>query len=663
MSKRGKKRGAGGPPPKKGPSRQARNPQPIQEANKQSQAGEARPPSRPALGSRRVPLRTPLLDSIQISNSLDLIPQIKARLVPMEFRAQARGRCQRQDRKSPDIQLWIEEWIKGADKKTKFNPHAFHVVEAKVDWRLISNSGVDEGFIRPVIGAGGWPMIPGSSVKGLFRRACSRSCTTDQLEEWCGSSDAEKPGVLRFHGAMVNDSGWKVNLLDVAHPQQNWQIGFDGGGESHNANAIVSLYKPILHIALSSSKELGQSEWAEIDATLKRALELGLGGRTAAGYGSTGKLTGNVVFQCRLEGQGTASKLLLKTPESPNGIPEFRPNMFRAAIRGMALRLFGGLTSERTARDVVGKLFGSLGGEDDQYVGLLATIYADSDTKLGSYGFGALSQPTYVTQGQLQWRMARQCQNGEDEMLLADLIACLHGITMSLGGFGRGWRRPDHQIFYPDYRKMPIGCHWEWREPERLPQLVRIQSTSDLSKLIGQSRKIASLWLKATGCSQGQTAAWREIIHPEKMMIWTRHASNAEDAKAIRWFHQPRDGEPPHDARDLRKSKLAGQMNLVGRIWNRLIPLASGKQAFPISSSTVSSSIRNRAASARPASGALARPSNGKNVVDTRGEVLMNYASGPFLESLVLFPEQQYSPDFIKLMDRGADEDFQRLEW
>jgi hypothetical protein len=41
----------------------------------------------------------------------------------------------------------------------------------------------------------------------------------------------------------------------------------------------------------------------------------------------------------------------------------------------------------------------------------------------------------------------------------------------------------------------------------------------------------------------------------------------------------------------------------------------------------------------------------------------MNYASGPFLESLVLFPEQQYSPDFIKLMDRGADEDFQRLEW
>jgi hypothetical protein len=29
----------------------------------------------------------------------------------------------------------------------------------------------------------------------------------------------------------------------------------------------------------------------------------------------------------------------------------------------------------------------------------------------------------------------------------------------------------------------------------------------------------------------------------------------------------------------------------------------------------------------------------------------------------VLFPEKKLSPPFITMMDRGADEDFQRLEW
>jgi CRISPR-associated protein Cmr6 len=32
-----------------------------------------------------------------------------------------------------------------------------------------------------------------------------------------------------------------------------------------------------------------------------------------------------------------------------DGTGEFRPNVFRAAIRGHALRIFGGLTDERTA--------------------------------------------------------------------------------------------------------------------------------------------------------------------------------------------------------------------------------------------------------------------------------------------------------------------------
>lgn len=40
-------------------------------------------------------------------------------------------------------------------------------------WRFITNSGQDDGVIRPAIGAKGWPYYPGSSMKGIFRRACT----------------------------------------------------------------------------------------------------------------------------------------------------------------------------------------------------------------------------------------------------------------------------------------------------------------------------------------------------------------------------------------------------------------------------------------------------------------------------------------------------------
>ena len=340
--------------------------------------------------------------------------------VPIEFRAQVPGRAQRQYIKrpkdappgwKPDIQLWIDQWTDRIDDKVPFSAEGLHIVEAQIDWRLISNSGTDEGIIRPVIGAGGWPLLPGSGIKGLFRRACPAG----KVQRWCGSPCASgdlSPGVLRFHGAWPANVNWTQGLLDVAHPQQNWQVGFGNGSESHSAFGIVSLHRPLLKIGLSSTVPLGDGEWAVIDATLKKALEQGLGGRTVAGYGSSGKIEGDVLFQVGLEGQGPAAKLL-------DGTAEFRPTMFRAAIRGMALRLFGGLNDERTALQVVGELFGSLSREEGQNVGLLATAFTGSQTQLGKFGSGTWAQPVFATSGQLQWRQARHLRKGEDAVLLA----------------------------------------------------------------------------------------------------------------------------------------------------------------------------------------------------------------------------------------------------
>ncbi len=619
-----------------------------------------------------------------------LVPRAKHDIidVPMEYRAQVQGRCQRQYFKDmvegklkdhaqgssrPAISHWIDEWRQFAVRKIPFTSDGVNLLPhdqaIQIDWRLISNSGVDEGFIRPVIAAGGWPLIPGSSIKGLFRRAC-REIAPMRVMAWCGGETANgetQPGLLRFHGAWPADEKWKNQLLDVAHPQQKWQVGIQP--DDHSANAVVSLHEPRLNIAVSSTDpQLKEDEWKEIRSVLRHALGRGIGGRTCAGYGSSGQLSGDILFQCGLEGQGPAAKLL-------EGTAEFRPSMFRATIRGMALRLFGGLTDPVTALRIVGQLFGSVGKEEGQNVGLLAMVYTNADTHLDFFGRGSWEQPIYATTGLLQWRLTRLPGSDTATPLLSDLLAALHGLTMSLAGFGRGWRRPDHRIFYQRrYDKTPIGCHWQWSDPSQLPPWIHVQSARDLAQLLERARQVAGQWLEVNHLPTGTPAPWREVLHPQRMRIWTRPASGPADAVAVDWFHQaPEEGDhlsAQSDPMALKRTILAGQMNQVGLIWNRLLPLIGKGQA-------VQSVAVARPANplARPTAAALARPGGpSQRQAQTprpRGVVSIAAHQGDYLESLVLHSlpgnaraeERQQYQRFIAEMNRGASADFQPLDW
>jgi len=621
----------------------------------------------------------------------------------MDYRAQAPGRCQRQlIKKERDlapgeklpIHQWIDEWIKRVDPHVPFSAEGLRCIEVQINWRLISNSGLDDGVIRPVIGAGGWPLIPGSSIKGMFRRACEEQAP-QQLVHWCGGTVAGEdgpsiqPGCLRFHGAWPADDSWTNGLLDLAHPQQDWQVGI-GAAKSGGAFAVVSLYRPRLVIGISSSTPLSEQEWEEVTATLRSALTMGIGGRTCVGYGSSGRLTGELLFECALEGQGPAAKLL-------DGRPEFRPTMFRAAIRGMALRLFGGVTDARTARQVVGRLFGSLSPEDDRVgnVGLLATAYTDAQIDLGSFGWQNYRQHIYATSGRLQWRRMRACNGGEEDALLIDLLAALHGLTMGLGGFGRGWRRPDHRIFRRQYDKTPIGCHWQWRDVATLPTWIHIQSPEALAKLLQHSRDLARQWLEATGQPIGGPAPWREVIHPQQMRIWTRTATNPADAEAVVWFHNsPEESRGnQRDPRDLKRTILAGQMKQVGLIWNRLLPLleSGGPTAAPAAAGAANPTARPDVGPlARPAAAPLARPRaamartagpGGPNLdqqAPRRGQPSIHAHEGAYLEILVLHSPsylrlclpadssddaRQHYERFVGAMNRGAGAEFSPLAW
>ena len=128
-----------------------------------------------------------------------------ANKVPLMYRAQINGRCQVQrlipKSQEQDSIRWADEWI---DKTFPEAPTFGGQVQTKtyqLSWRFVTNGGQDDGVIRPVLGAKGWPYYPGSSMKGIFRRAC----TPEQANRYCGQNrgrDGMEPGILRFLGGL-----------------------------------------------------------------------------------------------------------------------------------------------------------------------------------------------------------------------------------------------------------------------------------------------------------------------------------------------------------------------------------------------------------------------------------------------------------------------------
>ena len=492
-----------------------------------------------------------------------------AKKVPMMFRAQVNGRCQLQRLirdEEPHALRWVNEWTQetypqppvfGSEVKTRV---------ATLTWRFVTNSGQDDGVIRPVIGAKGYPFYPGSSMKGIFRQAC----TPEQADRYCGEDLARagfKPGILRFHGGYPVDRQWTEQLVDIVHPQQNWQVKT---GEKSAAFVQISLYQPTLQFGISSTEDLAETEWDIVWDIWQRALSTGIGCRVSAGYGQPQKRTGEVLYRTQLKGQGQAAKLI-------DGTGEFRPNVFRAAIRGHALRLFGGLTDETTADRLVEQLFGGVQGKGT--VGLLSMGFRSAQLELEQFGKGSYAQPTYQVEGELNWLLTRSLPAPEQESL-RKLIAALTRFAMVLGGFGKSWRRADHRLFLEDYYDQDnplIGCHWEWLGERALVNDVRVRKLDKVGEWITETRQIVQDWMLLQGEKpKEQRATWREAWHPETVEVWGRMASDREDSLAIHWLHGAyREAIPTARIREgsIYQTSVTGQMGKIGRLWHRMYPL------------------------------------------------------------------------------------------
>lgn len=500
--------------------------------------------------------------------------------IPMMFRAQIerRGKIQYAGDARPASQ-WVDEWLKGcpptpppADssvpvwqrrqtaqsgvKMPRFGRQV-KTRDYQIRWRLVTNSGQDEGVIRPVIGAKGLPFFPGSSMKGAFLRACP----PEDRENYCGGEVMEdgekrtKPGILRFHGGYPVDMKWgsdRDRLVDVVHGQQPYQVM--RGDAGHTANVQISLYRPEFRFGISSSViPDGDPEWDRIWKIWEKALGKGIGSRVSAGYGYVEEVDAETpsLFSVHLKGQGLTSQLLTQKPE-------FRPNLFKATLRGHTLRLLGGLTErEDVARNLTQKLWGGIDG--GATVGAIGINFKAEDLEL-------FPGPKGSSLYELESGRLDLLQLGNVSPKANAFLQELVRFSLLMGGFGKSWRRVDHELFYPDYKKFAIGCHWELLLPKS-KNLCVINNKSNLQAVtafLDKLRSKATTWMESEGYqSDGYIDNWREAWHPDKVQVWGRLAKDKSDSLAVRWFH---------DTQKLKNSALGGSIGTIGRSWHRMYP-------------------------------------------------------------------------------------------
>lgn len=481
--------------------------------------------------------------------------------VPLMFQAQISGRGQIQYIQKPEqSERWVDEWLEA----TAINAPSFsdnvRKKEYQISWRLLSNSGQDDDFIRPVIAANGFPYYPGASMKGAFLR----HCTPQQAIRYCGyqNNSETQPGILRFHGAFPQDAAWKDEpLIDVVHPQQNWQVK---NNDSHSAFLQISLYEPTLVFGISSTIELEESEWSTIWSIWDKAIERGIGSRVSAGYGQPINHPETKLFSVNLKGQGLASQLIDKSGE-------FRPNMFKAALRGNTLRLFSAVTDENTAEELTRELWGGFAGAKGAVVGDLGIAFHAEKLFMDEFKYNKNKMPIYdLKKGNLTI-LCMKNRSEEYKNQLKILAKAILRFSLLIGGFGKSSRRVDHRIFFPEYfdyeDKPMIGCQWGFTQ-ESTQYYFPVNNIKHIKNIIDGIYKAVNNWLVFKGKSQNyQKLSWRESFHPENVQVWGRVAEDEDDSLAVRWFHGNYKGN-----QSIKGSKLTGKMSNIGRIYHRMYP-------------------------------------------------------------------------------------------
>jgi len=414
-----------------------------------------------------------------------------------------------------------------------------------------------------MLGKNGIPFIPGSGVKGVFLRYCKKSDPALAIR-YCGDKEPVTQGILRFHGAYPvgdwagtmsrEDKATHYRLVDVVHPQENRQIGIDE--KSTSAFALISFYQPKLVFEISSTELLSQEEWRNISMKLKSALRQGLGGKTSTGYGLPFITKNQYNINLSLHGVGITPVLL-------TGEPEFRPNVFKATLRGHAKRLLGGCCQnqqdDKRVERKIGELFGNT-----QAPGKVE-IYWELRNPLPKTDW----QSTYDIRGDLHI-------SAPDTDV--EFLKCLIKFAYTMGGFGKSWRRVWHKDFYNNlhYDKL-IGCYWKCEDSNWKKDISEWINDIKTQKQLGEFLKnLENVCKNYFQVKEPQFLNWREAWHKKRVAVYSQIVSQSQ---VIELFHNEiyKQTQAIGGRKTITRLKNGREEEtevlVVSSVWHRMLPI------------------------------------------------------------------------------------------
>lgn len=295
--------------------------------------------------------------------------------------------------------------------------------------------------------------IPGSAIRGIVRAwAMQRHDLRDEAIRLLGKQDSDSdkitPGKVEFLDAWPDQP--QPLSIDVVNPQERFQVYHDNSDQPA-PHALYTLGNGATPVTFTISirgipGKVGAKEVNTVWQWVEQALaEYGLGGRTASGYGMLESATAATAapspthqiqrFDFMLYSQGVEGAI------QGEDRMELRPSHWRGWLRSWTLRFLLGVMSETNARIVLESLFGTIESTVDKKhrkgcvrVQLLPRQTGDPWGELSKQNKNA--PDFYIWKGQLQI--------SAPEDILQPILLPIMKIASSVGGVGRGWRRPLH---------------------------------------------------------------------------------------------------------------------------------------------------------------------------------------------------------------------------
>ncbi|MBE9138183.1 RAMP superfamily protein [Nodosilinea sp. LEGE 07088] len=288
--------------------------------------------------------------------------------------------------------------------------------------------------------------IPASSIRGMVKAwAKQRPGLKSRVNELLGYSNHS--GQI-FTGKVAFLDAWPTEATqlkrDIVNPQEKFQVYHDPEQQGKplpfytlgNGNRPITVIVAIQGIRGSNVTEQEIEEaWSWVQQALTAH---GIGGRTASGYGAVESPEGSTEMSSVYPGYAVQDLNFTLYSQGSAGpetkVMELRPSHWRGWLRSWMLRCFLGLMNESNAQKIVGKLMGSLEANDGQsQAGVVRLRQSLRDNQ----PIRTTTRPEfYIWQGQLSL--------AAPEDILQEIVLPVVRFAISVGGVGRGWRRPLH---------------------------------------------------------------------------------------------------------------------------------------------------------------------------------------------------------------------------